>query len=127
MARTVTADAEDFARFFFRLIEERGSGGNWLAARDVLDEAASAYPTHPFVEALAENPGRRVVFSTAAERVRRKEFAHIDRRKRGTRRNAPVFYRLSRPMLTSAPESNTASLASLTVTLYSPVISIPLQ
>lgn len=113
MARTVTADAEDFARFFFRLIEERGTGGNWLAARDVLDQAASAYPTHPFVEALAENPGRRVVFSAAAERVRRSEFAHIERKKRGTRRGAPVFYRLSRPMLTGAVAETPAPDAAM--------------
>lgn len=108
MARTVTADAEDFARFFFRLIEERGSGGAWLAARDVLEQAASAHPTHPFVEALAENPGRRVVFSAAAERVRRSDFAHIERKKRGTRRAAPVFYRLSRPMLTGGASTTAA-------------------
>jgi hypothetical protein len=49
------------------------------------------------------------VFGAAAERVRRSDFAHIERRKRGTRRGAPVFYRLSRPMLTASARTTAAS------------------
>jgi len=123
MAQTVTADAEDFARFVFRLIEERGANGAWLPARDVLEQAAAAYPTHPFVEALAEKPGRRVVFATAAERVRRKEFAHIERKKRGTQRNAPVFYRLSRPMLAPAGTAERTAPADVAVPAPPPAAS----
>ena len=93
MAGTVAAQTMDFARCFFQVILERG-GESWVAASDAFERTATAHADHPYVAYIR---ARRAGFAAAAERVREKEFPPMERRKAGTRRNAPVFYRVGRP------------------------------
>jgi hypothetical protein len=96
MAGTVAAQTRDFARCFFQEVLERGGEG-WVAARDAFERTATAHADHPYVAYIRANRARRAGFAAAAERVREQEFPQIERRKAGTRRNAPVFYRVGRP------------------------------
>ena len=54
-------------------------------------------PDHPYISQLQAKPTRRIGLSGIVERLRTAEFPHIERRKAGNRRNAPVFYRIGRP------------------------------
>jgi hypothetical protein len=96
MAGTVAAQTRDFARCFFQVVLERGGEG-WVAASDAFERTATARADHPYVAYIQANRARRAGFAAAAERVREQEFPQIERRKAGTRRNAPVFYRIVRP------------------------------
>jgi hypothetical protein len=95
MASTVTAQTRDFARRFFQVVLELG-GGDWLTANDAFERTVAAHPDHPYVAYVQANRARRAGFSATAERVREREFPQIERRKAGTRRNAPVLYRVGR-------------------------------
>jgi hypothetical protein len=95
MASTVAGQTRDFARRFFEVVLERG-GPDWVAASDAFERTITAHRDHPYVAYLQANRARRAGFSAAAERVREQEFPQIERRKAGTRRNAPVFYRVGR-------------------------------
>jgi hypothetical protein len=95
MASTVAAQTRDFARRFFQVVLERGGEG-WVAASDAFERTAAAHAGHPYVAYVQANRARRAGFAAAAERVREHEFPQIERRKAGTRRNAPVFYRVGR-------------------------------
>ncbi len=96
METTLAAQTRDFARRFFTLIEELDSE-DWLSANDAFARTLSTHPNHPYAAYVQGNRARRASFSAAAERVRQAEFPQIERRKAGTRRNAPVFYRTWRP------------------------------
>jgi hypothetical protein len=96
MASTVVAQTRDFARRFFQVVLE-GGGDGWVAASDAFERTIAAHADHPYVAYVQANPARRAGFSATAERVREQEFPQIERRKAGTRRNAPVFYRIGRP------------------------------
>lgn len=96
MASTAAAQTRDFARRFFQVVLERGDE-SWVAASDAFERAAAAHADHPYVAHIQANRARRAGFAAAAERVREQEFPQIVRRKAGTRRNAPVFYRIGRP------------------------------
>ena len=96
MAGTVAAQTRDFARCFFQVVLERG-GADWVAASDAFERTVTAHRDHPYVAYLQANRARRAGFAAAAERIREQEFPQIERRKAGTRRNAPVFYRIGRP------------------------------
>ena len=95
MAGTVAAQTRDFARCFFQVVLERGGEG-WVAASEAFERTATAHADHPYVAYIQANRARRAGFAAAAERVREQEFPQIERRKAGTRRNAPVFYRVGR-------------------------------
>jgi type II secretory pathway component PulJ len=95
MASTVAAQTRDFARRFFQVVLELG-GQDWVAASDAFERTITAHADHPYVAYLQANRARRAGFPAAAERVREQEFPQIERRKAGTRRNAPVFYRIGR-------------------------------
>jgi hypothetical protein len=97
MARSLAGDAEDFARLMLQRIERLGQDGGWVRARDAFEQTVADHPDHVYVAQIKAKPTRRIAFSAAAERLRTAEFAHIERRKVGTRRNAPVMYRLARP------------------------------
>jgi hypothetical protein len=96
MAGTAAAQTRDFARRFFQVVLERG-GESWVAASDAFERTAAAHADHPYVAYIQANRARRAGFAAAAERIREQEFPQIERRKAGTRRNAPVFYRILRP------------------------------
>ena len=96
MASTAAAQTRDFARRFFQVVLERG-GESWVAASDAFERTVAAHADHPYVAYIQANRARRAGFTAAAERVREQEFPQIERRKAGTRRNAPVFYRIGRP------------------------------
>lgn len=96
METTQAAQTRDFARRFFSLIEALDSA-EWLAANDAFARTLSTYPNHPYAAYVQSNRARRAGFSAAAEKIRQAEFPQIERRKAGTRRNAPVFYRTWRP------------------------------
>ena len=96
MAGTVAAQTRDFARRFFQVVLELG-GEDWVAASDAFERTVTAHADHPYVAYIQANRARRAGFPAAAERIREQEFRQIERRKAGTRRNAPVFYRLGRP------------------------------
>jgi hypothetical protein len=96
MASTAAAQTRDFARRFFEVVLERG-GESWVAASDAFERTVAAHADHPYVAYIQANRARRAGFTAAAERVREQEFPQIERRKAGTRRNAPVFYRIGRP------------------------------
>lgn len=96
MAQPIARDAQDFARLMLRTVERLGAGGEWVAARAAFERAAADHPEHPYLGHIAAKPGRQIGLSAIAERLRAAEFAHIERRKAGTRRNAPVLYRIGR-------------------------------
>lgn len=93
MASTVAAQTTDFARRFFEVILDLG-GEDWVAADDAFARTLAAHPDHPYAAYVQADRGHRAEFSAAAEPVRKKEFPQIARRKAGTRRDAPVFYRI---------------------------------
>lgn len=95
MAGTVAAQTRDFARHFFGTVLEHGHE-NWVAASEAFERTAAAHADHPYLAYLQVNRARRAGFAAVAERVREREFPQIERRKAGTRRNAPVFYRVGR-------------------------------
>lgn len=95
MASTVAAETADFARRFFGMVLTLGRE-DWVSAHDAFERTLSAHPDHPYAAYVQANRARRAGFGAAAERVRAQEFPQIERRKVGTRRNAPVFYRVGR-------------------------------
>lgn len=96
MQTTVAAHTRDFARRFFILIEDLGSQ-EWLPAADIFARTLTAHPDHPYVALVEGKPACTAAFTKTAEQLRQAEFAHIEHRKAGTARNAPVFYRTPRP------------------------------
>jgi hypothetical protein len=97
MAQSLARDAEDFARLMLQTVERLGQDGDWVGARDAFERTAADHPDHVYLQLIKARPARRIALSAAAERVRAAEFAQIERRKVGTRRNAPVMYRIGRP------------------------------
>ena len=97
MASARGADAEDFARLFLRTVETLARDGGWVGARDAYERAVEAHSEHPYVIHVREKPARKIGLAAAIERIREREFPHVERRKAGTRRNAPVYYRTGRP------------------------------
>ena len=97
MAQSLARDAEDFARLMLQTIERLGQDGGWVGAREAFERTAADHPDHAFVALINAKPARRIGLFAAAERLRTAEFPHLERRKVGTRRNAPVVYRLGRP------------------------------
>jgi hypothetical protein len=97
MAQSLARDAEDFARLLLQTVERLGPGGDWVRARDAFEQAVADHPDHAFVAHLKAKPARRIGVFAAAERLREAEFPRIERRKVGTRRNAPVMYRAGGP------------------------------
>jgi hypothetical protein len=95
MATTVAAQTRDFARRFLEVVLELGRD-DWLSANDAFERTIAAHPDHPYVAYVQANRARRAGFSAAAECIREQEFPQIERRKVGTRRNAPVYYRVGR-------------------------------
>jgi hypothetical protein len=96
MAGTVAAQTRDFARRFFQVVLELGCK-DWVAASEAFERTLTAHADHPYATYVQANRARKAGFAAAAERVREQEFPQIERRKAGTRRNAPVFYRVGRP------------------------------
>ncbi len=96
MVSTVVAQTRDFARRFFAVVEELGRE-NWVPANDAFERTIAAHPDHPYIAYIQANRARKAGFSAVAERIREAEFPQIARRKAGTRRNAPVFYRVGSP------------------------------
>src|SRR5690606_34494472 len=94
MARPLARDAEDFARLMLQTTERLGRDGGWVRATDAFERTLSEHPDHPWVAQVREKPTRRIALSAAVERLRVAEFPHIERRKTGNRRNAPVSYRI---------------------------------
>lgn len=95
MASTVAAQTTDFARRFFEVVLALG-GKDWVAADDAFERTLAAHPDHPYAAYVQADRARRAGFPAAAEQVRKEEFPRIERRKAGTRRNAPVLYRVGR-------------------------------
>ncbi len=98
MAKSIARDAEDFARLMFQTVERLGQSGEWVPARAAFAQTVSDHPEHPYALHLKAKPGRRMGLATVAERLRATEFVKIERRKSGSRSNAPVFYRVARPV-----------------------------
>lgn len=97
MARSLARDAEDFARLMLQTVERLGRDGGWVRAAHAFEQTLTDHPDHAYVAQLQAKPSRRIGLSAVAERVRVAEFSHLERRKAGTRRNAPLFYRIARP------------------------------
>jgi hypothetical protein len=97
MAQSLARDAEDFARLMLQTIERLGQGGGWVRAREAFEQTVADHPDHAFVGQINAKPSRRIGLSATVERLRTAEFSQIERRKVGTRRNAPVVYRTARP------------------------------
>lgn len=99
MAKSIGREAEAFARLLLQTVERLAAGGGWVRARAALDQTVAAHPHHPYVASIEAKPARRIGLSAVAERIRAAEFPHLERRKAGLRRNAPVFYRIGRPVV----------------------------
>jgi hypothetical protein len=97
MARSLARDAEDFARLMLQTVERLGQDGGWVRAREAFEQTVADHPDHVYVAQVKAKPARRIGLFAAAERLRTAEFGHLERRKVGTRRNAPVMYRIARP------------------------------
>ena len=98
MAKSIAREAEDFARLMFQTVERLGQSGEWVPARAAFAQTVSDHPDHPYALHLKAKPGRRTGLATTAERLRTTEFVKIERRKSGSQRNAPVSYRVARPV-----------------------------
>jgi len=109
MAHPIVADAEDFARALFRLVEHRGRRGEPVAQREVLEKTIAALPEHPYVRYIQEKPARRARLAEVAERIRAAEFPHIERLRDGTRRGAPVYFKLPPPCRELTPADPAAA------------------
>lgn len=96
MASSIAAQTRDFARRFFAVVTELGRE-DWVSANEAFERTITAHPDHPYVAYIRGGRARRAGFAAAAETVREAKFPQIERRKAGTRRNAPVFYRIARP------------------------------
>jgi hypothetical protein len=96
MARSLARDAEDFARLMLQTIERLSQGGDWIRATDAFDQTLGEHSEHAYVAQLRAKPTRRIGLSAVVERMRMAEFPHLERRKAGNRRTAPVFYRIAR-------------------------------
>ena len=97
MARPIARDAEDFARLMLQMVERRGPDGEWIAARDLFDQAAARHPEHAFVGHIAAKPARRSALNAVLERLCAAEFPRVERRRARRRRTAPTLYRSARP------------------------------
>ena len=97
MARSLARDAEDFARLMLHTVERLGQDGGWVGAAQALEQTLAEHPDHAYVAQLQAEPARGIGLAAVAERVRVAEFPHLDRRKAGLRRDAPVCYRIARP------------------------------
>jgi hypothetical protein len=97
MAWSLSRDAEDFARLVLHTVERLGQDGGWVAAGQALEQTLAEHPGHAYVGKLRAKPTRRIGLSAIVERVRAAEFPHLERRKAGTPRNAPLYYRIARP------------------------------
>jgi hypothetical protein len=97
MARSLARDAEDFARLMLHTVERLGQDGGWVPAGQAFEQTLAQHSDHVFITQLQAKPSRRIGLSAVAERVRAAEFPHLERRKAGTRRNAPLYYRIARP------------------------------
>ena len=97
MARSLARDAEDFARLMLQTMERLGRDGGWVRATEAFEQTLGDHPDHGYVAQLQAKPTRRIGLSAVVERLRLAEFPHLERRKAGNRRNAPVFYRIGRP------------------------------
>jgi hypothetical protein len=97
MAQSLARDAEDFARLMLQTIERLAHDGGWVRGRAAFEQTVAEHPRHAYVARIRARPAGRISLSAAAERVRAAEFPHLERRKVGTRRNAPVMYRIGRP------------------------------
>jgi hypothetical protein len=97
MARSLARAAEDFAQLILRTVERLGQSGGWVPAGEALERTLAEHPDHAYVAQLRAKPARRISLSAITERVRASEFPHLERRKAGIRRNAPVFFRIARP------------------------------
>jgi hypothetical protein len=97
MARSLARDAEDFARLMLQNVERLGQDGGWVRAAHAFEQTLADHPDHVYVAQLQAKPTRRIGLSAVAERIRATEFPHLERRQAGTRRNAPLFYRIARP------------------------------
>jgi hypothetical protein len=96
MARSLARDAEDFARLMLQTIERLSQDGGWIRATEAFEQTLGGHPDHAYVAQLRAKPTRRIGLSGVVERMRTAEFPHIERRKAGNRRSAPVFYRIAR-------------------------------
>jgi hypothetical protein len=98
----LACDAEDFARLLLHTVERLGQDGGWVSAAQAIEQTLAEHPDHACAAQLQAEPARRVGLAAVAERVRVAEFPHLERRKAGLRRNAPLFYRIARadPALT---------------------------
>jgi hypothetical protein len=97
MARSLARDAEDFARLMLHTVERLGRDGDWVPAAQAFEQTLAQHPDHVFIAQLQAKPGRRIGLSAVAERICAAEFPHLERRKAGIRRNAPLYYRIARP------------------------------
>ena len=97
MARSLAREAEDFARLMLQTIERLSQDGSWIRATDAFEQTLGNQADHAYISQLRAKPTRRIGLSGIVERLRTAEFPHIERRKAGNRRNAPVFYRIARP------------------------------
>ena len=97
MARSLAREAEDFARLMLQTIERLSQDGSWIRATDAFEQTLGDQADHAYIIQLRAKPTRRIGLSGIVERLRTAEFPHIERRKAGNRRNAPVFYRIGRP------------------------------
>ena len=121
MARPIARDAEDFARLMLQTIEQRGPGGDWIAARDLFEATATRHPEHAFVGLAAAKPARRNALSATLERLREAEFPRIERRKGVGKRNAATLYRSARPDDSARPAPAAAAVER------QPKVSLDLQ
>ena len=103
MATPIARDAEDFARLMLQTVEQRGPAAGWIAARALFEETAARHPGHPFLGHVAARPARRSALSATLERLREVEFARVERRKDGSKRNAGAFYRSGRAVAAESP------------------------
>ena len=95
MTRSLARDAEDFARLMLQTIERLSRAGGWIRGTEAFEQTLSAHPDHAYVVQLRAKPTRRIGLSAVVERLRAAEFPHIERRKAGNRRSAPVLYRIA--------------------------------
>jgi hypothetical protein len=87
-------EVEAVARAFLRHVRENGRGGTWVRGIAAFKAALDECRALEWVRYIEENPKARSAITSVIERLMEKEFADIEKDKRGTARSAPVFYRV---------------------------------
>jgi len=90
------ADIEKVSRSLLRYVRRKGEKGDWVPAKDAFKAAIKKHSALEWAHYIEIHPKAKIVVTSAVEKLMKSEFRDIKRKKRGTYRGAPVFFRVRR-------------------------------